>query len=87
MLPKTIVDLGCGVGVLLVAALRQWPHAEGVGADGDVRAIQCAQQRARNERASIGHHGNGGMLTSLRQRLALIWFCVILLGTQGLRVM
>jgi 16S rRNA (guanine1207-N2)-methyltransferase len=40
--PKRIVDLGCGTGVLGIAAARLFPEAEVLLADADARAVACA---------------------------------------------
>lgn len=41
--PKRIVDLGCGTGVLGIAAATLWPETEVLLVDGDHRAVECAQ--------------------------------------------
>ena len=41
--PKRVVDLGCGVGVLGIAAAMLWPEAEILLADADARAVACAK--------------------------------------------
>ncbi len=50
--PKRIVDLGCGTGVLGIAAATLWPEAEVLLVDGDRRAIECAE--ANVERLGLG---------------------------------
>ncbi|MFP6654221.1 MAG: methyltransferase, partial [Myxococcota bacterium] len=42
--PKRIVDLGCGTGVLGIAAATLWPETEVWLVDGDRRAVECAQK-------------------------------------------
>ena len=44
--PKRIVDLGCGTGVLGLAAATLYPEAEALLVDGDARAVACAQANA-----------------------------------------
>jgi len=44
--PKRILDLGCGIGALGLAALLRWPNAEATLLDADVRAIDCATANA-----------------------------------------
>lgn len=41
--PKRIVDLGCGTGVLGIAAAMLWPEAEICLADADARAVACTR--------------------------------------------
>lgn len=44
--PKRIVDLGCGTGVLGLAAATLYPEAECLLVDGDARAVACARANA-----------------------------------------
>ena len=45
--PRRIVDLGCGTGVLGIAAATLWPETQVLLADADARAIECAQLNIR----------------------------------------
>lgn len=44
--PATILDLGTGSGALLLAALAQWPQAQGLGIDASAAALAVAQGNA-----------------------------------------
>ena len=44
--PATILDLGTGPGTLLLAALAQWPDAQGLGIDSSGRALDFAERNA-----------------------------------------
>ncbi|UYY60065.1 peptide chain release factor N(5)-glutamine methyltransferase [Sphingomonas sp. S2-65] len=44
--PRTILDLGTGPGTLLLAALDQWPDAEGLGIDASEPALVYARRNA-----------------------------------------
>lgn len=44
--PARILDLGTGSGALLLAALRVWPQARGVGIDRSTRALAVAAANA-----------------------------------------
>lgn len=44
--PIRILDMGCGIGVLGLAALRRWPEATAVLADVDRRAVEAATRNA-----------------------------------------
>ncbi len=45
--PATILDLGTGSGALLLAALSQWPDAQGLGLDASITALAVAQGNAK----------------------------------------
>jgi ribosomal protein L11 methyltransferase len=40
----TFLDLGCGSGILAIAAARLWPSARGLAIDVDPEATDCAQE-------------------------------------------
>ena len=44
--PRRILDLGTGPGTLLLAALTQWPEAEGLGVDASETALTYARRNA-----------------------------------------
>lgn len=44
--PKRILDLGTGPGTLLLAALAQWPAAQGLGIDEAEKAVSWAEDNA-----------------------------------------
>jgi release factor glutamine methyltransferase len=45
--PLRVADLGTGTGAILLALLREWPNATGLGTDIDPLAIETAQTNAR----------------------------------------
>jgi release factor glutamine methyltransferase len=55
--PRRILDLGTGSGALLLAALSEWPDAQGVGIDASPAALAVAEANARalglDDRASF----------------------------------
>ena len=57
--PAHILDLGTGPGTLLLAALTEFPNAQGLGIDGSETALRYAQDNAHNlglkERAHFRH--------------------------------
>lgn len=57
--PATVLDLGTGPGTLLLAALAQWPGAEGLGVDASAEALGYARRNA--DRLGVGAR------TTLRQ--------------------
>ena len=62
--PRTVLDLGTGSGALLLAALAEWRHAQGVGIDASDAALAIARDNARrldfSKRATIRHGGWAG---------------------------
>jgi ribosomal protein L11 methyltransferase len=38
------LDLGCGSGILSIAATRLWPEADGLAIDNDPEATECSQE-------------------------------------------
>lgn len=50
--PKRIVDLGCGTGILGIAAALLWPEAEVLLTDADARAVACTASNI--ERLGLG---------------------------------
>ena len=51
---RRFLDLGCGSGILAIAAARLWPAAEGHAIDVDPEAVACAQENLeRNRVASV----------------------------------
>ena len=65
--PRSIIDLGTGSGALLLAALAQWPDANGIGIDASSEAVRIAtlnvQRLGMEARARIvagGWAGEGG---------------------------
>lgn len=48
---RRILDLGCGSGILAIAAARAWPKARIIGNDIDERSVEVAADNARLNRA------------------------------------
>lgn len=42
--PARVLDVGCGSGILSIAAARLWPSARGVATDIDPEAVACARE-------------------------------------------
>ena len=63
--PQTILDLGTGPGTLLLAALSEWPDAQGLGIDASPQALDYARRNAAalglDKRAELrpGHWADG----------------------------
>lgn len=51
---RRFLDLGCGSGILAIAAARIWPGAEGHALDVDPEAVACTEENlARNQVTSV----------------------------------
>ncbi|HVU51435.1 MAG TPA: 50S ribosomal protein L11 methyltransferase [Polyangia bacterium] len=51
---RRFLDLGCGSGILAIAAARLWPGARGLAVDVDPEATACAEENlARNHVATV----------------------------------
>jgi ribosomal protein L11 methyltransferase len=64
-------DLGCGSGILSIAAARLWPAAAGLALDIDPEATACAEENlARNHVASVSVITGGAeaFIESVRER-------------------
>ena len=44
--PAWVLDMGCGTGILALAAAQLWPGADVWGVDVDARAVQVARENA-----------------------------------------
>lgn len=54
--PGRVLDVGCGSGVLAIAALKRWPEAGGAGVDIDPDALEVSRENAaRNQVAGRLH--------------------------------
>lgn len=51
--PRRVLDLGCGSGILALAAAALWPDAEVHAVDNDPAAIDVARENAAGNRAAI----------------------------------
>lgn len=67
--PATILDLGTGTGCLLVALLKEFPEAEGVGGDISMPTIKVARQNIAahrlEKRAQIVRSNWGGDISGV----------------------
>jgi len=71
--PATILDLGTGPGTLLLAALDEWPAAQGLGVDRSAGALAyAAGNAARLGMATRARFVRGDWATALDARFDLI---------------
>lgn len=50
VVPRTVLDVGCGTGALLVRIARRWPGAGLVGADPSAGMVRLARERVPSAR-------------------------------------
>ncbi|WGF88758.1 50S ribosomal protein L11 methyltransferase [Marinivivus vitaminiproducens] len=55
--PRAVLDMGCGSGILALAALRRWPDASALAVDNDARSVAVAIENARDNGVSRGFTG------------------------------
>ncbi|WP_219894953.1 peptide chain release factor N(5)-glutamine methyltransferase [Aquisediminimonas profunda] len=73
--PSSILDLGTGSGALLLAALAEWPEAQGLGVDASNVALEVASDNATQlGLASRARFATGNWGTGLSEQFDLI-FC------------
>ena len=71
--PSCILDLGTGSGALLLAALAEWPEAQGLGIDASDIALEIAHANARRlDLASRAQFRKGNWASALSKRFDLI---------------
>jgi release factor glutamine methyltransferase len=71
--PRRILDLGTGSGVLLLAALDEWPAATGIGIDRSQRALDQARGNAgRLEMADRAEFRAGDWAEGIAEQFDLI---------------
>lgn len=51
--PASFLDVGCGSGILSIAAAKLWPAARGVAIDVDPEAVACARENFERNRVAI----------------------------------
>lgn len=67
---QRVLDLGCGSGVLAIAAARAWPKARILGVDNDARSVEVAEENARLNKTNEGIafvYGEGVKAPPVRQ--------------------
>jgi ubiquinone/menaquinone biosynthesis C-methylase UbiE len=52
--PRSILDIGCGTGKLLIKAAARWPSAELVGVDPAVGMVEVARNQAKGATIYLG---------------------------------
>jgi ribosomal protein L11 methyltransferase len=68
---ERILDLGCGSGILTIAAARLWPAAHVVAVDNDPEATDCAQENFERN-GLVGVEVVTGVLSSVAPGFQLI---------------
>jgi len=80
--PATMLDLGTGPGTLLLAALNQWPEAQGLGIDLSAEALGYARANAdRLDIANRARFESGDWAAAVTGRFDLIFANPPYIGT------
>lgn len=66
--PHTVLDMGCGSGVLAIAARKLWEDAVIMGADNDENAVDVALYNAANNEVEIEAYTSFGFEQSILHR-------------------
>jgi ribosomal protein L11 methyltransferase len=69
---QQILDVGCGSGVLAIAAAKRWPTATGVGTDVDPDAVEVSHENAERNRVSQRLRFNDEPLERVPGRFELV---------------
>jgi len=70
--PAQILDVGCGSGVLAIAALKLWPQASAVAIDTDSEAVEVTLENAQRNQVSERLLCETVPLAKLRSRFTLV---------------
>jgi ribosomal protein L11 methyltransferase len=70
--PTRALDVGCGSGVLAIAAARRWPQLRGEGIDLDADAIEVSRENAERNRVADRLRFSTRPLAELEGRADLI---------------
>jgi ribosomal protein L11 methyltransferase len=75
------LDLGCGSGILTIAARMLWPDARGLAADLDAEAVACTRENLERNQVQ-GIELSEGTLDDLRGQLAAGRFDLVMANIQ-----
>ena len=68
-----ILDVGCGSGVLAIAALRLFPQAAAVAIDTDLEAVEVTLENAERNQVTSRLHCDATPLEKLEKSFALVF--------------
>ena len=70
--PSRVIDVGCGSGVLAIAAARRWPQLHGMGVDIDSDAVEVSIENAERNRVADRLHFSTTDVTQITERAPLV---------------
>lgn len=70
--PRFVIDVGCGSGVLAIAAARRWPQLRGIGVDIDPESVDVSRENAERNRVHDRLQFETTPVANLDQRAPLV---------------
>ena len=70
--PTRVLDVGCGSGILAIAAVKRWPHATCVAIDNDPIAVQACAENALANKVADRIDANATPLKELIETFPLV---------------
>lgn len=70
--PTRVLDVGCGSGILAIAAVKRWPSATCVAVDNDQLAVDATVDNASINRVADRIHASLDSLSSMTEQFPLV---------------
>jgi ribosomal protein L11 methyltransferase len=70
--PARILDVGCGSGILAIAAVKRWPGATCIAVDNDPIAVQATAENAAVNRVETAIAASTAALTEIGETFPLV---------------
>src|SRR5438045_7576434 len=70
--PARILDVGCGSGILAIAAVKRWPGATCAAIDNDPIAVQATMENAQVNHVEARIAASTQTLDQMTERFALV---------------
>ena len=70
--PARILDVGCGSGILAIAAVKRWPGATCIAVDNDPIAVQATMENAQTNKVADRIDASTNPLTEMTETFPLV---------------